>query len=272
MSAFADRYGPWTLVAGASEGIGAAFARALAVRGLDLVLVARRAEPLAALAAELPTHAVTVPADLGTADGLDAVFAATEGREVGLVVANAAHAPVGPFVDTPAAELERALAVNCLAPLRLARHYLPVMAARGRGGLIVMSSLTGLQGSPGVTTYAATKAFGAVLAEGLWAEVRGSGVDVVACVAGAVATPGLARAIRRRAPGTVASEVVVEATLRALGRRPRVVPGALMNASAQLMTRLLPRRAAIALIGGASRDVLNPADSAPGRWAAEHSD
>jgi uncharacterized protein len=261
MSSFAERYGPWALVAGASEGIGAAFTRALAVRGLDLVLVARRPAPLTALTADLPTRAVTVPADLSTSDGLDAVFTATDGREVGLVVANAAYAPVGPFVEMAAADLERALAVNCLAPLRLARHYLPGMVARSRGGLIVMSSLTGLQGSPGVATYAATKAFGAVLAEGLWAEVRGSEVDVVACVAGAVATPGLARAIRRQAPGTVAPELVVEATLRALGgRRPRVVPGMLMNASAQLLTRLLPRRTAITLIGGASRDVLRLAD------------
>lgn len=259
MSGFTDRYGPWALIAGASEGIGAAFARALAVRGLDLVLAARRPEPLAALAADLPTRAVPVVADLAAPEGLDAVCAATEGREVGLVVANAAYVPTGPFVDTAPTDLDRALAVNCVAPLRLARHHLPGMVARRRGGVIVMSSLTGLQGSPGLATYAATKAFGAVLAEGLWAEVRGQGVDVVTCVAGAVATPGLARATRREAPGTVAPEVVVEATLRALGRQPRVVPGAVMRVSAQLMTRLLPRRAAIALIGGASRDVLHPA-------------
>jgi uncharacterized protein len=256
MTSFADRYGPWALIAGASEGLGAAFARALAVRGLDLVLVARRPDPLAALAADLPTRAVTVAADLATPDGLGAAFAAAKGREIGLVVANAAHAPVGAFVDAALADLERTLAVNCGAPVRLARHYLPGMVARGRGGLVIMSSLTGLQGSPGVATYAASKAFGAVLAEGLWAEVRGSGVDVIACVAGAVAPPGLARAIRRQAPGTVSPEAVVEATLRALGRRPRVVPGMLMGVSAQLMTRVLPRRTAIAVIGGASHDVL----------------
>lgn len=259
MTGFADRYGPWALIAGGSEGIGAAFARALAVRGLDLVLVARRAEPLAALAADLPTQTVTVAADLATPEGLHAVCAATDGREVGLVVANAAYAPTGPFVATAPADLDRTLAVNCAAPLRLARHHLPAMVGRGRGGLVVVSSLTGLQGSPGLATYAATKAFGAVLAEGLWAEVRGHGVDVVTCVAGAVATPGLARVSRRPAPGTVPPEVVVEATLRALGRRPRVVPGALMRLSAQLMTRLLPRHTAIGLIGGASRDVLRPA-------------
>lgn len=172
------------------------------------------------------------------------------------MVANAAYAPAGPFVDIPVADLDQALAVNCGAPLRLARHYLPGVVARGRGGLIVMSSLAGLQGSPGLATYAATKAFGAVLAEGLWAEVRGSGVDVIACVAGAVATPGLARSTRRAAPGTVGPDTVAGATLRELGRRPRVVPGALMRVSAQLMTRLLPRRTAIGLIGGASHNVL----------------
>ena len=77
------------------------------------------------------------------------------------------------------------------------------MAARGRGGFIIMSSLAGQQGSPPITVYAATKAFGAVLAEGLWAELRGTGVDVLACVAGAVATPGLAGAKAKPAPGTL---------------------------------------------------------------------
>lgn len=119
------------------------------------MLVARRSEPLAALAAELPTQTVTVPADLATPDGLDAVYAATRGRQIGLVVANAAHAPVGPFIDAAPADFERALAVNCTAPVRLARHYLPGMVERGRGGLMIMSSLTGLQGSPGLATYAA---------------------------------------------------------------------------------------------------------------------
>jgi short-subunit dehydrogenase len=129
------------------------------------------------------------------------------------------------------------------------------MAARGRGGLIIMSSLAGLQGTPSIAIYAATKAFGAVLAEGLWAELRGSEVDVLACVAGAVATPGLDATMGRRAPGTLEPERVAAAALGTLGRRPRTVPGTLMRISAALMARLLPRRAAIALIAGAARDL-----------------
>jgi hypothetical protein len=129
------------------------------------------------------------------------------------------------------------------------------MAARGRGGLIIMSSLAGQQGSPGIATYAATKAFGTVLAEGLWAELRPAGVDVLACMAGAVATPNLARAKATRAPGTVTPEAVVGAALRALGRRPRTVPGGVSRLSAAVMSRLLPRRTAIHVIARASRDL-----------------
>jgi short-subunit dehydrogenase len=255
---FAARYGPWGIVAGASEGLGAAFATALSARGLNLVLVARRGGPLEALAATLPTRIVTVTADLATVDGVAATCAATGGLEVGLVVANAAYSPIGRFLDLSPEQTRRAVNLNCHTPLALAHHFLPAMAGRGRGGFIVMSSLAGQQGSPPISVYAATKAYGAVLAEGLWAELRGAGVDVLACVAGAVATPGLAGSKSRRAPGTLAPEQVVEAALRGLGRGPRVVPGALMKVSAAVMSRLLPRRAAIAMITRASRDLAAP--------------
>ncbi len=253
-----DRYGPWALVAGASAGLGAAFARRLAGHGLDLVLVARRAEPLAELAGSLPVHAVPVAADLATAGGLDAVAAATAGREIGLVVANAAYSPIGPFVTQDPAHTARAIDLNCHAPLWLAHRFLPAMAERRRGGFIVMSSLAGQQGSPGIATYAGTKAFGMVFAEALWYELRGSGVDVLACVAGAVATPGLAASKSRRAPGTRTPEQVVDAALGGLGRGPRVVPGALMRVSSAVMTRLLPRRTAIATIARAASDLESP--------------
>lgn len=291
MSAFRERYGPWALIGGASEGIGAAFAEALAARGLNLLLVARRPEPLATLATRLapapdtnhalapdavnalapgtvnalapgtvnalaPIEVRTVAADLATPDGLDAVFAAAEDLEVGLVVANAAISPIGPLTTQTREEIERAIDLNCRAPLLLAHHFLPAMRARGRGGFIVMSSLAGQQGSPGIATYAGTKAFDAVLAESLWAELRPYGVDVLACIPGAVSTPGLARNTEARAPGTVTPDVVVSAALRALGRRPRVVPGALMRVSSVIMSRLLTRRAAITTIERASKDVL----------------
>ncbi len=250
------KYGPWALIAGASEGIGAAFARALAKQEINVILVARRAEPLAQLAGELPVQTRTVAADLSTSDGLQAVIEAAADVEVGLLVANAAFSPIGPFAQADPDELQKAIDLNCRAPMLLARHFLPAMITRGRGGIVVLSSLAGQQGSPGLSVYAATKAFGAILAEGLWAEAGEHGVDVVTCVPGAVQTPGLVGKSKSRAPGTVAPEVVAAAALGALGRRPRVVPGALMRVSSQLMTRLMPRRAAITMIAKASRKTL----------------
>jgi short-subunit dehydrogenase len=255
---FVDRYGPWAVVAGASEGIGAAFANALAARGVNLVLVARRPGPLQALAQSLAVQTIEVAADLSTVDGLEAVTAATADREVGLLVCNAAYAPMGGFLDQPEEGLSTVLDVNCRAPVLLARRYLPGMVARGRGGLVVMSSVAGLQGLPGLSMYAATKAFGAVLAEGLWAELRGTGVDVVACLAGAVLTPGYQQSMAKPAPGAKSAEEVVANALRALPHGPRTVPGGLMKFSAALLTRLLPRRTAIGIIGRTSSGLAAP--------------
>jgi len=247
-------YGSWALIAGSSEGIGAAFATRIAAAGINVVLVARRAEPLAQLAATLPTEVRTVSADLATSVGVETVFEATDDLEIGLVVANAAWAPIGSFLTTDETSLRQAIDLNCTATLRLARHYLPLMSARGRGGFVVMSSMAGQQGSPGITTYAATKAFGAVLAEGLWAEMRRYGVDVIACAPGAVETPGLARSKSKRAPGTVSPDVVAAAALAQLGRRPRTVPGGFMKLAAAAQ-RVLPRRTAISIIAKASGDL-----------------
>ena len=253
---FRVRYGPWAIVGGASEGLGRAFATELARRAVHVVLVARRPGPLEALAADITAigtvKARTVAADLATSAGHDAVAEAVADLDVGLVVANAAFSPIGSFVDTPLDDLLRALDVNCRSAVRLARSHLPLMQARGSGGLVLMSSLAGLQGSPGLSTYAATKAFLTTLAEGLWFELRPLGVDVVGCCAGAVATPGLAAASTRRAPGTLPPEVVARATLDALGSRCRLVPGSVNRVAAFAMVGVLPRRAAVAIMAKAS--------------------
>src|SRR5258706_386635 len=189
---------------------------------------------------------VPAVADRATGGGLATAIGAAANREVGLVVANAAYSPIGSFTTMSVDESLRALDLNCRALLVLAHQFLPAMVQRRRGGFVVMSSLAGLQGSPPISVYAATKAFGAVLAEGLWAELRGSGVDVLTCVAGAVATPGLARAMSRPAPGTLTPDEVAAAALRGLGRGPRTIPGLTIRLSAVLMSRLLARRTAIA--------------------------
>jgi short-subunit dehydrogenase len=138
------------------------------------------------------------------------------------------------------------------------------MIARKRGALILMSSLAGSQGTPRLAIYAASKAFNTVLAEGLWHELEGHGVDVIACCAGAVRTPGYAGAAQGDAPGTLDAEVVVEQALRALGRGPRLIPGVVNRVANWVMSRLLSRRMAIRIMARSTRDLSQPpADAAP---------
>jgi short-subunit dehydrogenase len=257
MTSFRERYGPWALVAGASAGLGEAFARRLAARGLHLLLLARRAEALERLAADLrAAHGVevrTAACHLGRADLLEAVRRLAGDGEIGLLVYNAAASVIGPFVDRPLEAQLEVLEVNCRAPLLLAHALGGPMARRGRGGLLFMASLAGGQGNPWLASYAASKAFDIVLAEGLWGELRQRGVDVLAARAGATRTPGYAASGPRGRVPLMEPGEVAEQALAALGRGPTVVTGSLNKLAAFLLTRILPRRAAIALMGRATR-------------------
>ena len=252
---FARRYGPWALVTGASSGIGAEFTRQLAARGLHLVLVARRKDRLDALAAELTaTHGVearSVELDLARPDFLPELERATAGLEVGLLVNNAGFGWKGRFLDS---DLETQLAmldVNCRASLVLAHTYGRPMAARARGGIVFTSSTAAFQGLPFSSHYAATKGYGLQLAEGLWYELEGNGVDVLALCPGPTDTEG------PRRTGVDPSKIpvkmmevgpVVEGALASLGRAPVVIPG-LVNRLTYLAVRLTPRRLATSLAG-----------------------
>ncbi len=254
---FRERYGPWALVAGASEGIGAAFARALAARGLGVVLVARRPEPLAALAREIeanervPTRVVTL--DLASPDFQEALARETDALDIGLVVSNAALSIVAPFFRVPLSDLLRTIDLNCRAPLVLAHTFGQRMAARGRGGFICMSSLAGVYGGPFVATYAASKAFSLVLSESLSCELAPLGVDVIACVAGPTRTPTFARSQPSAFPPPMRPEAVVEAALSGLSRHgPRVIPGLFHRATSRVLG-LLPRTTVLSLVSRQTR-------------------
>ena len=258
---FAQRYGPWALVAGGSEGLGAAFADEIARRGVNLVLVARRSEPLEQTAARLrrerAVEVITVAADLSDLAALDQVSKAAVGLDIGLVIANAALAPAGEFRHATEAEIAGAVDLNCRASALLAHRFLPPMTERGHGGVIFVSSLAGMQGVPTLAAYSATKAFLISLGEALWAELRDCGVDVLTACPGAVSTPGYQQAASRAAPGAMTPATVAAAALDALGRGFRVVPGGLNRVSAFTLQRLAPRRAAIAIFGRASAGALS---------------
>jgi len=268
---FEERYGPRALVVGGSEGIGAALSRALAARGLHLTLVARRAEELDAFAREVGReHRIqvrTLPADASTPEGIEKVLEATAKEDVGLLVCNAALSPIGPFLDLPLETHERLLALNCRSVAALAHGVGRRLVARGRGGIVLLTSMAGFQGSAQVVHYAASKAYVRVLGEGLWAELRPAGIDVVACCAGRVRTPTYERSRPLRpgwlAPPVLDADFVARATLAALGRRPVVIPGRLNRIAAFLTGRLLPRRAAVACVSAATR-AMYPSSDRPG--------
>ena len=257
MTSFLARYGPWALVAGASAGLGEAFARELAGRGFHLVLLARRGEALEALSSQLrrqhPVEVRTRAVDLGRGDLPRTVSEVTADLEVGLLVYNAAHSVIGPFLERPLDDQLRVVDVNCRGPLVLAHLLGGAMARRGRGGLVLMTSIAGSQGGPLLASYAASKAFNLVLAEGLWDELRARGVDVVACRAGATRTAGYAASRPKGTVPLMEPGPVVRAALDALGHGPSVVPGALNRVASFAFGRLLPRRTAIRIMGRASR-------------------
>ena len=257
---FASRYGPWAVVAGASEGLGAEFARQLAARGLHLVLIARRSGPLEqharALADAFGVQTRALAVDLASPDLLRTLRERTAGLEVGLLVYNAAQSVIGPYLEQDVAAHLRMIDVNCRAPVVLVHELGRGMAARRRGGIILMSSIAGLQGSALIATYAATKAFDLVLGEALWEELRGQGVDVLAFLAGATRTPNFEGSNPRTTSvlsAPMEPEPVVREALAALGTRPSAVAGRINRLSAFVMTRLLPRRRAVETIGKAMR-------------------
>ncbi len=264
MTTFRERYGPIALVTGASSGIGEAFARNLAARGVSLVLVARRADRLRALATELrEAHAplgvetTIVELDLGRDDAIDVLSAELGERDVGLVCANAGFGEKGDFSSVDAATYRRMVRLNCESTLLLAHAFVPRLVARGRGGFVITSSTAAFQGTPYTSAYAATKAFDLVLAEGLHEELRGKGVDVVALCPGATDTEGPRRTgvDPKKIPfGMATAEQVAIAGLDALGRRSVVVPRAVDRAAAML-GRLVPRALAARIAGRAIRRV-----------------
>jgi short-subunit dehydrogenase len=249
-----DTYGPWAVVTGAASGIGRAFALELAARGLDLVLVDVQADALQAVALELsPRVAVrTVVVDLADANCLATIRSETDDLDVGLFINNAGLSLLGPFIAQEPQALLRVLDVNCRASVLLLQHFAQRLAERRRGGIIVVSSSSCTQGTALFAHYAATKAYAMILAEGLWAELKPLGVDVLALLPGTTMTPALQRLDPQlaRAPGVpvmTAHEVVVEG-LAALGRQPTCIPGRGNRISAAILGRLLPRRKAIELV------------------------
>jgi short-subunit dehydrogenase len=258
---FAHRYGPWALVTGASSGIGEQFARALAARGIHLVLSARRVPLLESLAAQLRTaHGVKVElvaADLGRQDFLPLVLEACAEKDIGLVVSNAGFGLKGENHLLAAERLTEMLNVNCHAPMLLAHAFAPRLLARGRGGFLLTGSIEAFRGFPWSSAYAGTKAFVTIFGEGIWGELQDRGIDVLVLSPGATDTAApVSQGIERRALiGLMQPAEVVERALARLGKEPVFVPGWTNRLLVALFTGL-PRTWAVRFAGWGIRKAL----------------
>jgi len=254
---FSARYGPWAIVLGAGQGIGRAFADEAGRRGLRLLLVDVREDLLGRAQAELAAVAPEVRSaviDLARADLAEALREATAGIEVGLAVYSAAVSNAGPFLDDPLERHLAAVAVNC-AGVTAASHVLAgPMRDRGRGGLVLISSLAGFQGTGWVAGYSATKAFDLVLAEALWWELAPEGVDVLALVPGSTDTEGFRSSGPPGAdPASLQSpDEVAREALDALGRQSLLVPGEGNRTLREALAKL-PREQLVTLMSEQTR-------------------
>lgn len=224
----AGKYGPWAVIAGGSEGVGVSFARKLAAEGINLVLLARKPEPLeetaAAVRSDFGVEARTLSVDLTAPDVLDKVRQVTDGLEVGMLIYNAGTDNTArDFLDRSIGGIERVIALNVQGQARFAHHFGAAMRARGRGGIILVGSLLAYAGGGGMTAYAAAKSFSHTLAKGLWHELRPHGVDVLGLVLSATKTPAAFRyGLKMDDPTIVASEpdLVAAEGLDHLGKEP----------------------------------------------------
>ncbi|MDA1114532.1 MAG: SDR family oxidoreductase [Planctomycetota bacterium] len=250
---FHTKYGPWAFVTGASSGLGKCYAKQLAAKGLNLLLLARRGDRLEILAEEIrDKHQVEVRCmamDLLADDALSQIQSATAELEIGLLVNNAGFGFKGGFLTADASLLRDMVRLNCELPTLLCHLLLPAMMERGRGGVINLASAASFQPTPYMSVYGATKGYDLLLSEALSVEMKSAGVDLIAvcpgttntefhAVAGGVATFG----------GMADPDDVVSQSLHLLGRKISFLHG-LRNKLLCFPNRLVPRSWVAAISG-----------------------
>jgi uncharacterized protein len=249
---FTAKYGPWALVAGASDGVGAAFAAGLADRGVNVVLLARRQAVLDEVAAEIDSRTSvqtrTLAIDLAEPGAASAIAEATSDLEIGFLVYCAGADPnFKPFLSNPIEAAEAMVHRNCMVPMQLCHHFAPAMVERGSGGIVIFGSGAGLAGGPNMVAYGATKAFDMVFAEALWAEIHDKGVDVLGLILGKTNTPALRQLEHSRGqvsspddlpPGAAAVEDVIAEAFDNLTNGPTWMVGEDIRAALPMMASL----------------------------------
>jgi len=259
---FAEHYGPWALIAGASEGTGRELARLIAAEGVNLILIARREGPLAELAqalrAEYGVECLTASIDLAAPDSFAKIKAAAADREIGLFVSNAGADPNGShFLGKPLETWLELVRRNVMSAVECCHHFGGKMKERGRGGILLMNSGAAYGGGAFLATYSASKAFELCFAEGLWAELKPHGVDVLTLVMGATDTPELRRLLGEKGlpvpPGTASAAEVAKMALAQLENGPVQNWGQAEDEAGFAPLSAAGRRARVVGMGEASR-------------------
>ena len=258
---FAQQYGPWALVAGASDGVGQAFAEGLARRGVNVALLARRQALLDEVAEGIRTRygveTRAIAMDLAAPDAAKQTARAVADLEVGfLVYCAGAQSDHKHFLDADLEAAESMLHRNCTVPMQLCHHLGRPMAERGRGGIVIFGSGAGIAGAPYLATYGATKSFDMIFAEGLYGELKPRGVDVLGLILGETDTPALRRlkverglhsSVDEPVKGAQSPEEVVEDAFAHLDKGPTRMVNRQLRIGLRVFG-LLPRNTGVALM------------------------
>lgn len=261
MGDFADKYGPWALVVGASDGCGALFAERLAREGVDVVLVARREQVLREVAAGIGERTAaatkTLAVDLTDPGAAQSIVDATADLEIGMLVYCAGGDPnYQPFLSNPVSVAEALLQRNCVVLMRLCHHFVGKMVARGRGGIVNFSSGAALAGGPNMVVYGGTKAFDMVFTEGLWAELHDKGVDVLCLLLSKTDTPALRQLEHSRGQiaslddipsGAMPVDDVIDEAFDNLANGPTLMVGDMMRMAEEVF-KTLSRNDAVKMV------------------------
>jgi short-subunit dehydrogenase len=256
MNQFSERYGSWVLVAGAAEGLGAAFTEALAAKGMNLILADHNAALLDQVAPQTEkkygVETRRLHLDLAGPESWNSCMAAMEGLDCRLVVYVAAFSRVTEFRNHTGETLDLTVNVNMRTVIRLVHAFTARLRGLGQpGGILLMASFSGLMAPPLVGPYAASKAFNIALAESLWSELKQDGIVITACVAGIIDTPAFRASNPHSGPSrpqVMQPADVAAFALRKLGSRPVVIPGFRNRISWFIIGRLLPYRFALTMV------------------------
>ena len=234
------KYGPWAVIAGGSEGVGAEFARLLAEDGFNLVLIARKPGPLEETAQrcrELGVQVRTLSVDLLEPESISRIAATTADVEIGLLIYNAGASTCNePFLEAALSSFQNVIDLNVTRMMDLVQHYGRLMVARRRGAILVVGSLSGYMGAVRHSVYAGAKAYSRMFVESLWLELREHNVDVLELVLGVTRTPAMERVgLNFDAPGMIVNtpDEVAREGLEHLANGPILVAGGNADRAAQ---------------------------------------